>query len=108
MNSSMPTNHHHDSNNQPYTTINHIVLKGTDTDTPAAVAAATTTSSSSTKGLTATFASVTEETSSDGALSARSSDNGQAYEVIEYDYDEDANIFRAGVGNNTTNNNNHN
>ena len=97
MNSSMSTNHHHhhDSNNQPYTTINHIVLKGTDTDTPAAVAA-TTTSSSSTKGLSATFASVTEETSSDGALSARSSDNGQAYEVIEYDYDEDANILRIG------------
>jgi hypothetical protein len=34
----------------------------------------------------------TDEASSDGAFSARSSDNGQQYEIIEYDYDQDANI----------------
>jgi hypothetical protein len=48
-----------------------------------------------TKTSTPTFTSATEETcSSEGAMSTRSSDNGQAYEVIEYDYDEDANIPR--------------
>ena len=34
-------------------------------------------------------ASWTEETCSEGAFSRRSSDNGQAYEVIEYDYNDE-------------------
>jgi hypothetical protein len=44
------------------------------------------------RNLGKTVTSFTDETSSDGAFSARSSDNGQAYEIIEYDYDEDANV----------------
>jgi hypothetical protein len=69
-------------------------MKGTD----AAADAAASSSRPSTKGNAtgSNFASFTEETSSEGAMSTRSSDNGQAYEVIEYDYDEDANIIRTG------------
>jgi hypothetical protein len=47
------------------------------------------------------FTSFTDETSSEGALSTRSSDNGQAYEIIEYDYDEDANVHVHTGGNAT-------
>jgi hypothetical protein len=81
-----------DDHHQRHTTIN-FCLKGTDA-AAASMSTTNTNSTNTTKGPTTTFASVTEETSSEGALSARSSDNGQAYEVIEYDYDEDANIIR--------------
>jgi hypothetical protein len=35
---------------------------------------------------------ITDETSSDGAFSRVSSDNGQQYEVIEYDFDRDTDV----------------
>jgi hypothetical protein len=40
-----------------------------------------------------TTTQTTDENSSDGAFSRVSSDNGQLYEVIEYDYHEDANLL---------------